>query len=241
MPARPLPPTYCCSPTVVADSACTAAPNAAARQCLLLLRRLACRLFERVACYPPWQVARFLQSALTRKFAEPVLQEIGPEVDDASIDDLLSNGVGKAHGLLLLLSSGVLRRPWTLLQAYEAIRLHRPIICVEVQGCGYSHAGAKHWLNDLRGNLGVHARDEMRRVLHARGHSFQQLQAALSVVIPSIIAITLTPSGSQNHVDAVLVDITERAERERELSRDPSVSFTALLTQCHRHPQTATA
>ena len=46
-------------------------------------------------------------------------------------------------------------------------------------------------------------------------------------MLPSLIAITFMPSGSQNHVDAVLVDICERLVRERKLSRESR----ALLEQ----------
>ena len=109
-------------------------------------------------------VARYLQCALTRKFALPVVQEIGPELKDDCIEDQLNLGVGRSHALLLLLSSGVFSRPWTLLQVYEAIRLHKPIVCVEVQGGGHNHGAAKAWLKSLRTELGK----RLLSRLHAR-------------------------------------------------------------------------
>ena len=180
-----------------------------------------------IACDPveTSDVARYLQGALTRRCPLPVVQEIGPEVDETSIDDVLTLGIGRSHALLLLLSGNVLARPWTLLQIYEAIRLERPLVCVEVQGRGYAHAEAREWLKNLRVELDSSAPGataEIRRVLHARGASFSQMQAALSAVLPSIIAITFTPDGSQNHVDAVLVDVCERLIREKQLSKQSS-------------------
>ena len=109
-------------------------------------------------------VARYLQCALTRKFALPVVQEIGPELKDDCIEDQLNLGVARSHALLLLLSSGVFSRPWTLLQVYEAIRLHKPIVCVEVQGGGHNHGAAKAWLKSLRTELGK----RLLSRLHAR-------------------------------------------------------------------------
>ena len=79
------------------------------------------------------------------------------------------------------------------------------------------------------------ATTEMRRILHARGNSFQQLQEALSSVIPSIIAISFTPSGSQNHVDAVLVDICERLVREKQASSRNSNALQKRYSDAIKH------
>ena len=133
-------------------------------------------------------------------------------IDRSSIDSVLA-GIYRSRALLLLLTEGALRRPSTLLQVYEAIRLHRPIVCVEVQGGGYSHAAAKEWLRELKANLAKtdpKGFEQMRHTLHARGHTLQQLELALYNVLPSIIAINFTPSGTHNHADAVMVDICER-------------------------------
>jgi len=76
----------------------------------------------------------------------------------------------------------------------------------------------------------------MRRVLNSRGHaSFQQLQESLATVLPSIITINFMPSGSQNHVDAVLVDIVQRLKNEEAFVRRSGRDSSTKAMQAMRY------
>ena len=56
-----------------------------------------------------------------------------------------------------------------------------------------------------------------------------------TVASASIIAISFTPSGSQNHVDAVLVDICERLVREKQASSRNSNALQKRYSDAIKH------
>ena len=65
------------------------------------------------------------------------LQPVFLDSTDADdIDTILSDGVARSDCLLLLQTGAVLTRPWVLLEIFEAVRLHIPIVTLHIAGSG---------------------------------------------------------------------------------------------------------
>lgn len=159
--------------------------------------------------------ARFLQVALARRLGRPVFLDA---TDAVAIDKIISDGVASSDMLVLVLTERVLTRPWVLLEAYEAVRRRIPLVPVFIEGAGYDYGRAAEYLKDLETNLEAAnpgAVGEIDGQLRKRGLSFAYLAEALQTAIPLTIAVQYSPDGSDNHIEAALSDMIERAHRQR--------------------------
>ena len=102
----------------------------------------------------------------------------GPTVDSANfgedLNELLDRGVLNSEAFILLLTRRTLHRPWTLIEAYEAIRAKRPFVTVAIEGGGYDFRAAANFLTTLatsldRVNDGSY--NELRSLCQARRRS----------------------------------------------------------------------
>jgi hypothetical protein len=97
----------------------------------------------------------------------------------ADLRELFRSGVRQSEVLVLLLSKGVLARPWCLLEIREAVRLQKPIVLLELKGPGqsFSFDVAFALLSDLESNLPPWVLDELRT--HLNGEPLSELQDTL--------------------------------------------------------------
>ena len=97
-----------------------------------------------------------------------------------SLRTLFTGGVDESEVLVLLLSHGLLTRPWCLLEIREAMRKQKPIVLLKLTGPGhgFSFDDAIEMLEDLENKLpplNPWAIDELRKHLDA-GETLVDLQ-----------------------------------------------------------------
>ena len=90
--------------------------------------------------------ARLLRTALATRMQRPVFLDA---TDADNILEIVTHEVPNAAAVVLLLTGGVLWRPWVLLELYEALRLKIPVVPILVEGRGYDFAAAKAHLGNL--------------------------------------------------------------------------------------------
>ena len=154
--------------------------------------------------------ARLLKDALSAALNRPVF------LDTSNADDIraiVTRGVRNSDALVLLLTEHVLARPWVLLEAYEALRIGKPIVPVLCEGRGYDFGAAEAHMRDLaryleRTNPGSAA--TLRSLAAGRGLQFSRLQAALVTSLPQIIAVKFKPDGSERQLEATTKDVVAR-------------------------------
>ena len=135
------------------------------------------------------------------------------------ITTCLSEGVGKARGLLLLQTAAVLTHPISLLEMYWAIRRGLPIVCLRLEGGSYDFGAVKPFLQDLENNLYAKSPIEASVVaawLDEHMITFSHLAKTLADVIPSILTLNYPfhAEATENHVAATVEDIYERLMHE---------------------------
>jgi len=177
--------------------------------------------------------ARFLQVALARRLGRPVFLDAS---DAVSIDTIISDGVVNSEMLVLILTERVLTRPWVLLEVYEAVRRKIPLVPVFIEGAGYDYGRAAEFLKDLETNLeaanpgAVNVIEGQLRKRGSDGLSFAYLAEALQTAIPLTIAVQYSPDGSDNHIEAALSDMIDRAQKQRMLRTRLSVGSSLRLS-----------
>jgi hypothetical protein len=141
----------------------------------------------------------------------------------------LEQGVAHAEGILLLQTADVLRRPGTVLQIFEALRLGKTLTTVHVTGGGYDYAAApallagyasrtaSPWLLDEDAAV-------MAELLAERDATLDDMQRALGDAIPNLISIDFDPSAHQMQKEATVADIVRRATPRSRTDSEPPVA-----------------
>ena len=140
-------------------------------------------------------------------------------------------GLARSKALVLLQTKECLTRPWVLLELFEATRQRIPIIPVHLKGAGYDFDEAKAFLDDLETTLEAAnpgAKKAIEDYLAASppqdGHvgspeqirpsgDFTDVKAAAQAVT-KLISVSLDPEGTENHLNAAVRDIVQKAERK---------------------------
>ena len=89
-----------------------------------------------------------------RYLSDLIRRMVGVEafLDSANLDDLsklFSDGVHKSATLVLLATENVLKRPWCLLELWEAHRKRLPVIVMPIAGRNFEAGGRALLLNNL--------------------------------------------------------------------------------------------
>jgi len=157
--------------------------------------------------------ARYLKDALDKMLGCPAYLDSSTLAD---LRELFDGGVAVSEVLVLMLSKGLLTRPWCLLEIREAVRLQKPIVLLHLKGPGqsFSFDDAFALLDDLETNLpplNPWAIGELRP--HLGGDSLRQLQVtvrhALEVGRAAMVP-HLNINGTANALESELVDLVER-------------------------------
>jgi hypothetical protein len=120
--------------------------------------------------------ARYLKDSLDKMLSCPAYLDSSTLAD---LRELFRSGVRQSEVLVLLLSQGVLTRPWCLLEIREAVRLQKPIVLLELKGPGqsFSFDAAFELMSDLESNLPPWAVDEL--CAHLKEEPLSELQDTL--------------------------------------------------------------
>tara|TARA_B110001452_G_C15229472_1_gene425963 strand:- start:192 stop:2633 length:2442 start_codon:yes stop_codon:yes gene_type:complete len=185
--------------------------------------------------------ARILQKELQDAIGKPVLlggwhgvlegeeEEVGDQIENV-LDQLKQVELG----VVVLLTESVLHSPLTLMELYEAFKLHKPVVPIEIkQGSSDRHTVqlhsydfdcARELLHDLPKRLPT-LLDEQKpgsstvalRMLAARGVSLNRLSSMLSHHIPNLIAMSVHLPGSEHQLQATCTDAIRRMQRKRKM------------------------
>ena len=94
--------------------------------------------------------ARFLHGQLSKHLHKPIYLD---SQNLRKLDTLITDGLLRSEGVVLILTRSVLTRPFCLLELWFAQRFGVPIVVVDVAMRGFSWAEAKRTLNDLDASL----------------------------------------------------------------------------------------
>ena len=156
--------------------------------------------------------ARYLKSMLEASLSAPVF------LDSDDLQDLralVKGGVDASDVVLLLQTSGVLTRPWCLVELYKALKAGIPVVAVAVRGSfPYDYGEASAILKDLADtehgklaqlNPGAHT------VIREEGQvdDLEDMQRVLSRGIPALISKAFDPSATRRMIDAQVEDICD--------------------------------
>ena len=159
--------------------------------------------------------ARLLQAELETSFGRRCF------LDSDDLKDLreLTEHVRKSEVLVLIQSSGVLKRPWCLLELVTAIDAGMPIVGVALTSGPYAYdfRAASELLRAL-GEPGQ-LDDDAVALLEGQGVSLDDAARKLSSVIPSMVSIPLDPFASRTVLAATLFDVVEAMKEA--LSKPP--------------------
>ena len=159
--------------------------------------------------------ARLLQAELETSFGRRCF------LDSDDLKDLreLTEHVRKSEVLVLIQSSGVLKRPWCLLELVTAIDAGIPIVGVALTSGPYAYdfRAASEILRAL-GEPGQ-LDDDAVALLEGQGVSLDDAARKLSSVIPSMVSIPLDPFASRTVLAATLFDVVEAMKEA--LSKPP--------------------
>lgn len=95
--------------------------------------------------------ARYLHDALRKMLQAPVF------LDSSSLTDLrhlITEGLHKADVLVILLTKGILTRPWCLLEIFEARLRSMPTVLIKMANGGFDFADARAYMEELPERLG---------------------------------------------------------------------------------------
>lgn len=160
--------------------------------------------------------ARYLKDSLDQMLGCPVY------LDSSNLADLRSlfdEGVRGSEVLVLLLSEGLLTRPWCLLEIREAMRLKKPIVLLHLKGPAhgvFSFDDALAMLSDLEGEMprrNEGCLDELRAHLD-NGETIHSLGQTIVAALEMGRSVTsqqleLDINGTSNQLEAQLVDLIE--------------------------------
>jgi len=157
--------------------------------------------------------ARYLHDILRKVLQARVF------LDSSSLKDLrqlIVEGLHKSDVFLLLLTRGVLTRPWCLLEVFEAISRGLPIVLVEINDGGFSFDEVKAYIADLPARMGMENPTGLDVILEELGSTpIRRLQAAVLGLLDEhhkSCAPTLVwnPSAGDHMMLAAVKDIVER-------------------------------
>ena len=147
--------------------------------------------------------ARLCQMELEKMLGCPVF------LDSDNLNDLreLLEHVRNCDVLVLLQTTGLLSRPWCLLEIYTAIKSEIPIVAINIKGAHpYDYADAADFLENLDTRL-EEANEGASQLLMDQGIDLLDAAYLLSSVLPNIISTELHVSGSRNVLAAQLADV----------------------------------
>jgi len=154
--------------------------------------------------------ARYLKDSLDKMLSCPAYLDSSTLAD---LRELFRSGVRQSEVLVLLLSQGVLTRPWCLLEIREAVRLQKPIVLLELKGPGqsFSFDAAFELMSDLESNLPPWAVDEL--CAHLKEEPLSELQDTLRKALETGRAAGVPHfniNGTANQLEAELLGLVER-------------------------------
>jgi len=154
--------------------------------------------------------ARYLKDSLDVMLGCPAYLDSSTLAD---LRELFRSGVGRSEVLLLLLSKGVLARPWCLLEIREAVCLQKPIVLLELKGPSHSFNfdAAFALMNDLESSLPPRAVGELRA--HLKGEPLSELQDTVRNALEighTAGVLHFNINGTTNQLEAELVGLVER-------------------------------
>ena len=120
-------------------------------------------------------------------------------------------------GVVFLQSKSALRDPVRLLQLFEATRLRRPFVCVNVVGAGYDFATVKPLLQSLRSELSSEHMATLLAELTANNQGVGRLERSLCHAVPNAISVSFNPGAGDEMFEAASTDIVEKLGRSAEL------------------------
>ena len=192
------------NPVSARSEALAAAPSeggANASATWKLLRKFACFLshfkFEAAT------EARLCQIELEKMLGAPCF------LDSDNLQDLreLLDHVRNSDVLVLLQTTGLLTRPWCLLEIVTAIKAGVPIVAINVKGSHpYDYGEAANFLEHLDTQL-EEKNPGASQLLLDQGIDLTEAAYLLSSVLPNIISTELLVSGSRNVIAAQLSDV----------------------------------
>lgn len=127
----------------------------------------------------------------------------------------------KTELCVVLLTKQILTDPITLSEIYEAILRGLPLVTVVIAGAGYDYEDASRVFTNLAGELEKSAPgsfDAMLSQLPA-GTTGTAVGEKLYHHLTAIIALSWSPSGSKNQLDALISDILKRMPDKRKSAR----------------------
>ena len=170
--------------------------------------------------------------------------ELQALVPDSSIfldsDDLfdlraLLGDVADSEVLVLLQSTGILTRPWCLLEIVTAIKNEVPIVCVNVLGPNrYDFSSAFAFMTHLDSELD-RVNPGASKLIADQGVDMLELAFLISHTIPNCISVDLNPHGSSNSIKASMMDLVEAMEKAE--VRPISVSLEEWVSSRGLAPQ----
>ena len=164
--------------------------------------------------------ARLLHSRLEKTLGKPVFLDTS---DSDDLRRLLAEDVCGSRALPLLQTRDVLVRPWPLLELFVGVRTGKQIVPVYVEGKGYSFEDARTTMQDLaatieRRNPGGLQELEFQLQQLPEPATVEELQQALAQTLPNAISVRFDPAGTDNHLNAVVLDIIDKVCGRRGLA-----------------------
>jgi len=170
-------------------------------------------------------------------------------LDTEDLEDLreLQSHVRKSHNLILLLTTGVLYRPWVLVEIVTATKAGTRIVPVEVQRPDASGGSTKFPYPDeayyQRLRKGQELDSGAMGILQTEGITLRDLERAIRQVF-SRIAVPFSPHKSNNIRQAELLDIMKlcqlRKGRKRE-DRNPEKKQSTRVSTASSNIRTTSA
>ena len=127
------------------------------------------------------------------------------------------------RGVILLQTQSVLRDPVRLLQLFEATRRRHPLVCVNMVGGGYDFAAVKPLLRSLATELSQAQMATLRTELQESGQGVGQLSNSLGHAVPNAISVFFNPAAGAAMVDAVILDILDKLQRDKQLLESEAI------------------
>lgn len=171
-----------------------------------------------------YKVEAGTEATLLRDLLEPIIQQEGSNpakdlkspifIDSEDLVDLarLKEHVMGSQSFVLLLTPGVLSRPWCLVEIVTAVKHGANIVPVEVQrpGSKYHYPDEAFYATILTGD---HLNQEGKDILDNEGVTLVEVEKAIRQVFLKI-ALPFSPHKSKNVRDAELRDILKRCSGE---------------------------
>eukprot|EP00930_Biecheleria_cincta_P062860 TRINITY_DN4830_c0_g1_i13.p1 TRINITY_DN4830_c0_g1~~TRINITY_DN4830_c0_g1_i13.p1 ORF type:complete len:912 (-),score=143.96 TRINITY_DN4830_c0_g1_i13:216-2951(-) len=136
-------------------------------------------------------------------------------LDSESLDDLaeLKAHVLKSHNLVLLLTPGILTRPWCLVEIVIAYKSHLNLVPVEIQRPGMKFEYPNEDFFKKMGTGELLTEGDVR-LLHSQDISLSELEAAVRQVFTKI-ALPFSPHKSSAMRAAEILSILQRCKAKR--------------------------